>query len=109
MSEQSFKFKNDQYKKTRGGYSRFLNIFCESCGTHLLLYQKDGPGPLKRMYMDRILAPKILHKTQNFICQHCKKIIGTFFTYKKENRPAIRLYQNAIIKKVGKGVYPPLR
>ncbi|MDO8499780.1 MAG: hypothetical protein Q7S66_03920 [bacterium] len=106
MPKQYFKLKSDQYRKNRDGYSRFLNIFCDSCKNHLLLYQKDGPGELKRMYLDRIFAPKIFFpKTSEFICPSCKKIIGTLYTYKKEKRPAIRLYQGAVAKKVGTGVY----
>lgn len=102
-----FVFKKDQYRKNRGDYSRFLNIYCSSCKTHLLLYQKDGPGPLKRMYVDRILAPAIKFKKGEFVCNACKKILGTFFIYDKEKRPAIRLYQDSIFKKIGKGVFAP--
>ena len=102
-----FTLKKDTYRKNRGGYSRFLNIFCHSCKTHLLLYQKDGPGELKRMYLDRIIAPKISpSKNNEFVCPSCKKIIGTFYTYEKEKRRAVRLYQGSIFKKIGTGVYP---
>lgn len=108
MPIQYFKLKNDQYRKNRGGYSRFLNIFCDSCQSHLALYQKDGSGELKRIYLDRILAPIIKHtKSDDFTCSKCKKIIGTFYNYKKETRPAIRLYQGSVYKKVGTGKYPP--
>jgi len=69
-----------------------------------LLYQKDGPGILKRLYLDRIFSKEIPKKKKELICKSCKKIIGTFFIYKKENRPAIRLYQDSIFKKVTKGV-----
>lgn len=106
MSLQHFKLKSDQYRKNRGGYSRFLNIFCDSCQGHVALYQKDGPGELKRMYLDRILAPKIKQgKTDDFVCSTCGKVVGTFYTYKKEKRSAIRLYQGSVFKKVGTGVY----
>ncbi|MDQ5929971.1 MAG: hypothetical protein QG594_1753, partial [Bacteroidota bacterium] len=44
------KFKNDKYKKARGGVSALLDIKCAHCGSHLFFYQKDGPGALKRMY-----------------------------------------------------------
>ncbi len=102
-----FVLKNDKYRKARGGYSRFLNIFCDSCGEHLALYQKDGPGELKRMYLDRIFAPKISpSKAHEFICPSCKKIVGTFYTYKKEKRLAIRLFQGSISKKIGTGISP---
>jgi hypothetical protein len=107
MQAPQFTLKNDSYKKARGGYSRFLNIYCDSCKAHLLLYQKDGPGALKRMYVDRIFAPKIQTGKKEFACKSCKKTIGTFYVYKKENRPAIRLYQGSVIKKVGQGIYPP--
>ena len=106
MKKIQFTLKNDKYRKNRGGYARFLNIFCDRCGAHLALYQKDGPGELKRMYIDRILAPKISpDKRSDFICQSCRKIIGTFYTYKKEKRPAIRLYQGSVVKKIGAGEY----
>lgn len=102
-----FILKKDTYRKNRGGYSRFLNVFCGSCKTHLLLYQKDGPGELKRMYLDRIIAPKVLpSRNDEFVCPACKKIIGTFYTYEKEKRSAIRLYQGSVFKKIGTGVYP---
>lgn len=100
-----FSLKNDKYRKIRGGYARFLNLYCASCKHYLALYQKDGPGPLKRLYLDRILAPEIFKNKKELICKSCKKIIGTRYIYQKEKRLAIRLYQDAIVKKVGKGVY----
>ncbi len=105
MKKTYFKLLNDKYRTARGGYARFLNIYCASCKDHLFLYQKDGPGVLKRAYLDRILAPKIKETKRELVCKNCKKIIGTFFVYKKENRPAIRFYQDSVIKKVGKGIY----
>src|SRR3989338_8331432 len=59
------KFKSDKYRKTRGGYSRFLNVLCEHCGAKILVYQKDGHGPLKRLYFDRIFAPENEATVQN--------------------------------------------
>lgn len=104
--QKRFILKNDKFRRARGGYSRFLNIFCDSCGNHLCLYQKDGPGELKRMYTGRIFAPKTQPSIQQeFTCPSCKKIIGTFYNYKKERRPAIRLYQGSITKKIGIDVY----
>jgi len=104
MKKIFLKLKNDKYREARGGYSRFLKIFCASCESFLFLYQKDGPGALKRMYIDRILSKDISKSKKEFTCKSCKKVIGTFYTYAKENRPAIRLYQDAIFKKVSKGV-----
>lgn len=106
MKQNIFTFKKDRYRKNRGDYSRFLHIYCDSCNKPLFLYQKDGPGQLKRMYIDRILAPEIKYKKGDFKCPYCSKIRGTYFIYEKENRQAIRLYQGSIIKKIGKGVYP---
>lgn len=94
--------KNDKYRKIRGGHSRLLRISCESCRTFLFLYQKDGPGPLKRAYVDRIIKPEGLGRTKNLTCKSCKKIIGAFYIYEKEKRPAYRLYQDAITKKITK-------
>lgn len=113
MEKQKFKFINDKYRKNRGGTSKFLNIYCEHCGSFLLLYQKDGPGPLKRIYLDRIMAPKKLFDLQNqqeisnLICQNCKRIIAIPSVYKEERRKVYLLLAYTIIKKTGKGVYPP--
>lgn len=93
--------KNDKYRKARGGRSRLLEVSCESCGASLFLYQKDGPGPLKRVYVDRIIKP-VMGKAKQLICKSCKKVIGTFYIYEKEKRPAYRLYQDAVTKKVTK-------
>ena len=94
------KLKSDKYRKARGGYSRFINVSCEECKKYLLQYQKDGPGQLKRMYIDRIVEPETKRMGKVLRCDKCGNIIGTFYIYKKENRPAFRIYQNAIIKKI---------
>jgi hypothetical protein len=47
-------WKNDRYRKAREGYARLLAVSCATCGTHLFSYQKDGPGIVKRLYLDRI-------------------------------------------------------
>jgi len=52
-------WKNDTYRKARGGYARLFAVSCATCGTHLFLYQKDGPGIVKRLYMDRIYESNI--------------------------------------------------
>lgn len=115
MGKAMFKFKNDIYKKNRGGYSRFLNLYCNHCGAYLLLYQKDGPGPLKRLYLDRIFAPenvRNLHQNSmtdipSLTCTRCKEHIGIPSIYKKEKRKAYLLFSYSVIKKVSTGVYPP--
>jgi hypothetical protein len=107
---EKIEFKQDKYKKNRGGYSRFLEIKCESCGAFVALYQKDGPGPLKRMYIDRIFSPQklvdlqkvLFKKISNLTCSHCKHVIGVPIIYKKESRPAFRLFVGAVTKKISK-------
>lgn len=94
------KFKNDKYKKTRGGYSRFLDISCGYCGKHLFYYQKDGPGILKRMYIDRIFESEGLKLNTYLNCPKCKMVLAVAIIYKKENRSALRLFVGAITKKI---------
>ena len=107
---QKIEFKKDKYKKARGGYSRFLEIKCEKCRNTLALYQKDGPGTLKRMYIDRIFSPEKLVKLQsiavkkipNLTCSKCKQVIGIPYIYPKEKRPAFRLFEGSVTKKIVK-------
>jgi hypothetical protein len=94
--------KNDKYRKSRGGYSRLLDISCENCGKHVCFYQKDGPGILKRMYVDRIVGIKSINPKANLVCPSCKEILGVPVIYKKEKRPAYRLFTGAILKKISK-------
>ena len=105
ISMKRFQFKNDKYKKARGGYSRFLDIFCENCGKHICFYQKDGPGILKRMYHDRMSGIKINFRN-NLICPNCRELLGVPIIYRKEKRPAYRLFAGAVSKKITK---PPTR
>lgn len=116
MERQTYKLKQDGFRKARGGYARFWNIYCAACQQHLLLYQKDGPGPLKRMYADRIIAPKELcenlsatrakHKSP-LICHKCRAVMALPYIYEKENRPAFLVTIGSLFKKVGRGFYPP--
>lgn len=115
MQGEQFKLKSDQYRKARGGYSRFLNIYCNKCKSHVFLYQKDGPGLLKRAYLDRILAPENLSSLQKIsktkdlpilICSNCGSVIGKPYIYEKEKRKAFLLDPVSFIKKITKGVYP---
>lgn len=102
------RFKSDQYRKVRGSYARFLNVLCEHCGAKVLVYQKDGPGELRRLYVDRIFAPDKLVKLQNkplkqipeLICPKCRRVLGTPYLYEKEKRKAFRLFVGAVRKKV---------
>src|SRR3989344_5004096 len=95
----SLTLKNDRHKKTRGGYSRFLDISCEKCNKHICFYQKDGSCNLRRMYHDRIFQPKISISRKNLFCPN-GHILGVKIIYTKESRPAFRLFVDSIKKKM---------
>ncbi len=89
--------KNDKYKKARGGWSRILEVSCERCGEHICNYQKDGPGPLKRLYIDSMTD----NRTEpQLSCGQCGQVLGTKIVYEKENRPAYRLFVGAVTKHI---------
>lgn len=77
----------DSYRKSRGGRSEMITIFCANCNSEVLLYQKDGIGNLFRCYLDRIIYPKEfgnylqfknqINKIPQLICSNCKSPIGT--------------------------------
>ncbi|MEI7765404.1 MAG: hypothetical protein WCI93_02340 [bacterium] len=92
-------FKNDKYKKVRGGYSRLLKISCQKCLSHICNYQKDGPGNLRRMYLDRILEPNVSILRKDFTCQK-GHLLGVKIIYEKEKRPAFRLFVDSVSKKI---------
>ena len=93
----------DKFRKTRGGYARLLDLSCEKCKNHLLIYQKDGPGPLKRIYIDRILKPKQLWKgNKKLVCGKCKAWLGIGSIYRNEDRKCFILFQSVIKSKVKK-------
>lgn len=91
------KLKRDKYRQARGGNSRLLEVRCEKCDTPVYLYQKDGPGVLKRLYLDRIDSRT---KQEKLTCPKCKELLGIYFVYKKENRPAYRLFAGAVTKRI---------
>jgi hypothetical protein len=107
-------FKKDRYRKARGGKTKLIDIYCSSCGTLLLIYQKDFlKGGLKRCYLDRIFYPpkycdlqhrediKSVKDIPKLQCENCKTVIGTLMRYNKqgEDRLAYNLIQNNLIKK----------
>ena len=93
-----YRFKKDVYQKTRGGTSRILDVSCEHCSSHVAYYQKDGAGILKRMYVDRFIDT--VPSGNDLICKDCQTQLGTLIDYKKEKRPAYRLFVGAIHKKI---------
>lgn len=94
------KLKNDKFRKSRGGYSRLLDISCSKCESHLFFYQKDGPGILKRLYKDRIF--EFGSNENKLSCPNCKKLLGTSFIFEKEDRPAYKLIEGTVKKKIVK-------
>ena len=62
------------------------------------------------MYMDRIISPVGLAKLQfrklgeipNLRCRNCRETLGVPYIYKKEERKAFRLFQDAVTKKISK-------
>lgn len=91
--------KSDKYKRARGGHSRLLAIMCSKCGSTICRYQKDGIGMLKRMYLDRMVDYGGSMQTKLLVCWACKAPIGAAMIYKKEDRPAFRLFPGAAMKK----------
>jgi len=94
-------FKNDKYKRAREGRTRLLETFCATCSASICLYQKDGSGGLRRMYLDRMLHSHVSLLGKALVCSN-GHILGMRVIYKKENRPAFRLIANAVGKKNAK-------
>ncbi len=95
------KLKNDKFKKAQGGYSRLLQISCRKCNSVICMYQKDGPGNLRRMYLDRIVDPQVSVMRKDLTCQK-GHLLGVKIMYEKENRPAFRLFVDSVAKKIVK-------
>jgi len=102
--------KKDKFKSARWGYSRLFDISCRACGSQVLVYQKDGPGILLRLYLDRIFSPEYLVDLQfqelkhipDLRCTNCMKTLAVPTIYEKEQRKAFRLFGDAITKKLRK-------
>lgn len=104
----TYKIKNDSYRTARGA-AAILEIFCTNCDNLALIYQKDGPGPLLRCYLDRIAWPesysqleKKFENLRDINCEHCGAFIATPMIYEKENRLAYRMTASAFRQKIRK-------
>jgi hypothetical protein len=101
-------FKRDSFAKSRGRPA-LLIISCSACNEYIMSYQKDGPGPLLRCYLDRIHYPEALKARQylefekqsapKLECEHCGIVIGNPIVYEKENRPAYHMRPSFFIHK----------
>ena len=94
-------FKNDKYRKARGGYSRLLSVSCQKCGDQICLYQKDGPGNLRRMYIDRMNNTMVSITRKDLSCRN-GHLLGVKIIYDKEKRPAFRLFVDSVTKRIVK-------
>lgn len=77
------KLKKDKYLRERGGSAKIINVSCANCNKIIFVYQKDGPGWLKRCYLNRILSSNIspLPSKGNLICS-CGQILGSLSKHK---------------------------
>lgn len=100
-------FFSDKRREVRGGSAQMLELSCAKCGYKCFHYQKDGPGPLLRLYLDRIHAPKkfvglqkkSLGSLKVIGCPDCGRLIAMPQMYKVEKRKAYRVFQGALKKK----------
>jgi hypothetical protein len=117
MEQKQYKPRQDKFTEARGGWSTLLSIFCAQCKTEVLLYQKDGPGELKRMYLDKIIAPDALagrvavysetSGMDKLSCPQCNSLMGIPMVYEKENRLAYQVAEGWVIEKINKdGKFP---
>lgn len=101
----------DSYRKARGGNAEMLTIYCSSCNTPVLYYQKDGQGNLFRCYLDRIFYPDEIASIGDTVsstndmpplkCSKCDTLIGTPMIYQKERRLAFGLLNGRFYKRKG--------
>ena len=86
--------KKDKYLRERGGTAKIIDVACTKCGNILLVYQKDGPGWLKRCYLNRILSSSIplSSSTENLVCS-CGQILGSLSKH-KDGRQAFFLIRS---------------
>lgn len=101
MEKRKIKIKKDKFLKKRGGNAKVINVSCSKCGNLIFIYQKDGPGWLKRCYLNRILEPEKFARLQqdltikepkdlrNLVCS-CGQVLGSP-TKHKDDRLAFHL------------------
>jgi hypothetical protein len=106
------KIKQDKYFRKRGGTTKVIIVSCSKCNSLIFVYQKDGPGWLKRCYLNRILFPEKYSSLQknkalrnpknlkNLVCT-CNSLIGTPLQH-KDGRLAFSLVRKSFKRKTPK-------
>jgi len=114
MTEEKLKIKKDRFLRERGGTTKIVNVSCVKCGKLIFVYQKDGPGSLKRCYLNRIIEPEQFSKLKkdpniketkdlkNLTCS-CGQIIGSPIRY-KDGRLAFHLIHSNFKRSLNKEV-----
>lgn len=104
--------KKDKYFRQRGKTAKIINLNCSNCGKLLFIYQKDGPGWLKRCYLNRIIEPEKYANLQkdknikkpsdlkNLICD-CGKVMGSPIIH-KDGRLAFHLIRGSFKRTINK-------
>lgn len=96
-------FTQDNFQTVRGSWSRWKELSCRKCQTVIALYQKDGPGPLYRSYVDRfawsVFSFSKLDSNQKPIltCPGCQRELGILSKYRDEDRPALLWLAGAVV------------
>ena len=100
----TFAYIHDQYTEKRGN-PVMLEITCAKCHQWVMDYQKDGPGRLLRLYLDRIYHPQAwrerftkatVRSAPALQCTKCQNILADPFIYRRqylgaEERPAYQV------------------
>jgi len=100
--------KKDKYLNARGGTAKHIDLSYAKCEEKLFTYQKDGPGFLKRCYLNRILGREELSsaKTQeemkNLKCS-CGELMGTPMKY-EDRRLAFKIMKGKIKRTINKEI-----
>lgn len=97
MKKEEIKIKRDRYFTKRGGYARIIQVKCAKCNKVLFLYQKDGPGWLKRCYLNRIISKKKFNPLQKL---RCCEVIGIPIKH-KDGRNAFQLVKGKFKRTYG--------
>lgn len=88
---------DDPYLHSRGGTYVMYDLHCEKCDAKLGIYQKDGPGPLKRLYVDRLQSANApAHDPMHVWSCLCKRPLAIAMVYPKEDRPCWTLFAHTV-------------